>query len=490
MSVRRSPHIMSVGKAVGLAAVAVFLLLAGCSSVPIMKDDHLSEDEVRAHELQSMLQRYAREFAETIVRAADEIVASTNDLETRRATAHWKLLVIPRALELSRLESQGEAFLGLWLYTEAMAYYLEEGEARNNFGLSQPIAVEASRKLTSKIQRIAGLVLESDEDLAEAQAVIDGYVLRFTPRQGGRGAADYGSVEAGIMELTGSVSSFAWMPSFSLAAFNPFSGLNETAAAIHHFSDSVDIVVEDMLMEFPWRMELLVYDIEGRETVLNTRANLNRISESAVSLAETADSLPTDVEQVVKSTLEEMDTRQEGLQSTLGQAEEALMRAENVVSGLNQTAANLTYAGEAWNATFQTLGLGDDETPREGLESQQVAPSGSASSMPTTAQKASRPFDILEYRDTAEELRSVAIELRGLVQDVNALAGEEGDDAPLRKIESAVQAAASVAADQGRDLADHIAWRLIQLVGIVFLAAILYRLVVSRIVPQPAAPGS
>ena len=73
---------------------------------------------------------------------------------------------------------------------------------------------------------------------------------------------------------------------------------------------------------------------------------------------------------------------------------------------------------------------------------------------------------------------------------MNALAGEEGDDAPLRKIELAVQTAASVAADQGRDLADHIAWRLIQLVGIVFLAAILYRLVVSRIVPQPAAPGS
>lgn len=490
MSARISLHTMIAGGAVGLAAVAVFVLLTGCSSAPIMKAGHPSEDEVRSRELQSMLERYARDFAETVVLAADEIVASTNDLETKRATVHWKLRVIPRILELSRVESQGEAFLGLWLYTEMMVYYLEEGEAIYNFGPFQPIAVAASRKLTDKIQRIAGLVLESDEDLAAAQAVIDDYVHRYTPRRGGRGAADYGSVEAGIMELTGSLSSFAWMPSFSLAAFNPFSGLNETATAIHDLSDSVDKVIEDMLMEFPWRMELLVYDIEGRETVRDTRANLNQISESAVSLAEAADSLPTDVEQVVKSTLEEIDTRQEGLQSTLGQAEEALMRAENVVSGLNQTAANLTSAGEAWDATFQTLGLGDRKMTSEAHEPEQVVPSGSASGTPAPSQKAGRPFDIFDYRDTAEELRSVAVELRGLVQDVNALAGERGDDAPLRKIELAVQTAASVAADEGRDLADHIAWRLIQLVGIVFLAAILYRLVVSRIAPQTAAPGS
>jgi hypothetical protein len=181
---------------------------------------------------------------------------------------------------------------------------------------------------------------------------------------------------------------------------------------------------------------------------------LKQISESAVLLAQAADSLPTDVEQVVKSTLEEVDTRQEGLQSTLRQAEEALMRAENVVSGLNQTAANLTSAGEAWDATFQTLGLGDRKSVRETLESEQVVRDGSASGTPATAQQAGRPFDIFDYRDTAEELRSVAIELRGLVQDVNALAGETDDDAPLRKIEMAVQAAATVAADQGRELTD------------------------------------
>jgi len=70
-------------------------------------------------------------------------------------------------------------------------------------------------------------------------------------------------------------------------------------------------MIETMLQEFPWRMELLLYDVEARETVLDARANLNRISESAVSLAATADHLPADLEQVIKATLEEVEARQE-----------------------------------------------------------------------------------------------------------------------------------------------------------------------------------
>jgi hypothetical protein len=292
------------------------------------------------------------------------------------------------------------------------------------------------------------------------------------------------------MELTGSAGALEWIPSFSLEAFNPFSGLSDSAAAIRHFTEKTNAVIDDVYTELPWRLELLLYDIEGRETVRDTSADLKRFSKSAVSLAKTADRLPADMTGVVRTTLDEIDAKQEGLRLTLQQTENALIRAEGLVSGLSQTAASLTDAGEAWDATFQTLGLGDGKESNESLAADRVAPGSGASDVPAQPVKAGRPFDILEYRDTAEELRSVAIELRGLVQDVHALTGSKDGEALLHNIELAAQTATAAAIGQGRDLVDHAALRLLQLVGAIFVGAILYRIVASRLARQPPAPGS
>ncbi|MCP3964167.1 MAG: hypothetical protein GY719_40575 [bacterium] len=332
----------------------------------------------------------------------------------------------------------------------------------------------------SEIASIARHVLDSEANFAEAQAVIDDYVQRFISRRQREGAGDFGSVETGISELTGKAGVLEWMPSFSLEAFNPFSGLNESAAAIRDLSDRTSLLVDDLSTEVPWRMELLLYDVEQRETLREVRGNLERASDSAASLAQTAADWPADVEQVVKTTLDELDASQVGLRQTLQQTLDALVEARTLVEGLNQTAANLTDAGEAWDDTFQTLGLGGDEAAGAGSGSEPAEPG-----------KEARPFDILEYRDTAEELRRVAVELRGLVNDVHALTGESGEDTPLLgNIEVATQTAAAAAAGEGRALADHIALRLIQLVGVIFFAAIVYRVAASRIAPRPTTgPG-
>ena len=212
--------------------------------------------------------------------------------------------------------------------------------------------------------------------------------------------------------------------------------------------------------------------------MLEASASLERASASAASLAKTAADWPTDVEGVVKTTLDELDAKQVGLRRTLQQTLDALVEARTLVSGLNQTAANLTDAGEAWDDAFQTLGLGGGET------------TSAAGSEPAEPEKEARPFDILEYRDTAEELRGVAVELRGLVRDVHALTGASGEETALGNIEVAAQTAVGAAAGEGRELVNHIALRLIQLVGVIFLAAIVYRVVASRIAPRPAAGGS
>jgi hypothetical protein len=482
MKIQTSLHPRKIRWTAGFIALTVAAFSVGCRSTSVVKFGDSSAKKQRAAELESLLDRYTRDFGETVEQAADEIVESAPDLETRRATVHWKLRVIPRVKELKRTQvRQGETLLAIWLYTEAMRRYFEYGEGRESFGAGQPIAVAACKELSGKIENVARQVLESEEDFAAAREVIHDYARQFSPRQRSSGTTDYLSVESGIMELTGSAGALEWIPSFSLEAFNPFSGLSDSAAAIRYLTDKTNAVIEDVYTSLPWRLELLLYDIETRETVRDTRANLKSFSESAVSLAETADRLPADMKGVVRATLDEIDVKQEGLRLTLQHTEDALIRAEGVVSGLSQTAASLADAGKAWDSTFQTLGLGDGEEARESSTADQIAPGG-APEVAAPA-KAGRPFDILDYRDTAEELRHVAIELRGLVQDVHALTGSKDGQALLRNIELAAQTTAAATIGQGRDLVDHAALRLLQLVGAILVAAILYRLVASRLGP-------
>jgi hypothetical protein len=491
MKIRRPVPAREIRWTTGLIALTVVALSVGCSSLSVLEFGDSSQKERRAAELESLLERYTREFGETVEQAADEIVDSAPDLQTKRATVRWKLKVIPRVKELKRTQvRQAETLLALWLYTEAILRYYEQGEGSETFGAGQPIAIAACKELSGKIENVAKQTLDSEQDFAAAREVIHDYARQFSLRQRDSGAMDYRSVEAGIMELTGSAGALEWIPSFSLEAFNPFSGLSDSAAAIRHFTEKTNAVIDDVYTELPWRLELLLYDIEGRETVRDTSADLKRFSKSAVSLAKTADRLPADMKGVVRTTLDEIDAKQEGLRLTLQQTENALIRAEGLVSGLSQTAASLTDAGEAWDATFQTLGLGDGKESNESLAADRVAPGSGASDVPAQPVKAGRPFDILEYRDTAEELRSVAIELRGLVQDVHALTGSKDGEALLHNIELAAQTATAAAIGQGRDLVDHAALRLLQLVGAIFVGAILYRIVASRLARQPPAPGS
>ena len=111
-------------------------------------------------------------------------------------------------------------------------------------------------------------------------------------------------------------------------------------------------------------------------------------------------------------------------------ADQALASAEQLVTGLTQTASNLTEAGAAWQATFLALGLGGDE--EAGGENTEASAPDESDAPPA---EPSRPFDILEYRDTAIELERVAVELRGLVCDVQGLTAPSGEDAPLNNVE-------------------------------------------------------
>ncbi len=121
----------------GLAALTVMAILSACRSLPIPGLGESTQEVERARELRSLLERYTRDFADTVEQAANEIVDSTTDPRVGRSSVQWKLDAIPRVRDLARMERQGEALLGLWLYTEAMSYVYAEGSGKEAFGAAR-----------------------------------------------------------------------------------------------------------------------------------------------------------------------------------------------------------------------------------------------------------------------------------------------------------------------------------------------------------------
>ncbi|MGH7149580.1 MAG: hypothetical protein ACREIU_02720, partial [Planctomycetota bacterium] len=326
----------------------------------------------------------------------------------------------------------------------------------------QPLAVAAAEALEADIDRLASSLLAS-EHLDRAREEIRRFVLEHPLRAGlaeqvvlpsedTRGSPIYGLLRA------------------PLSAINPFGGIDEGAQAIREFTKVASAftqVVKDLPESVSWRMELLLLDLEGGEGVRSLDRSAATLAASAASLAESARRLPEDVQRVLSTTLQDVETRATALRETLREARGTVDSANAAILGAKELAAAVEEAGRALERTGVAgermaiaLGLGPP-------------PAGSAELLPATPsgeKEEGGGFDPKEFGDAADRLTHAALEVQNLVREVKALGGS-------KEMEATVSGVNAIS----RTTVDHLAGRGLQLIGAALLAALIYRLVSSRI---------
>ena len=249
-----------------------------------------------------------------------------------------------------------------------------------------------------------------------------------------------------------------------IGAFHPFSGIDEGAKAIHDFTGvaaEFKSVIAAMPDELSWRIEIMLCDIEERDTMVQFRESLQDISQSSVSLAESVSTLPEDVKGVVEHAFDELEAGQEPLQQTLSDTRAAmaelnasLEQAERVAVAFQGTIDSAAVAGEAWQGVGAAFGLDKEkEEPAEPVPPGEEGPSFAE-----------------EWGSAADSITTAALELRGMVADVRALAeGSEGG--------ALVEAATA----STRSTIDHATLRAVQLVLVLLASAVAYQLLMVRL---------
>ena len=371
-------------------------------------------------ELQNELAGYAVRFGAIVRNAAEDIMVATDQRSIRRRTLLWRMKMIPPVQTAAFLESPKEGYLRLLGIAMAQTLYLREGDGRELFGANQSIAINAAIQLQDDAVQVGRSFLTPERQarvMAEVEAIVAKYPItgrEFSLQRVVDARAKIKSSESLMAVLT-----------LPLAPFRALEGVDNGAEAIRDFNQTarqVSVIVSQLPEEMRTQMELLLYDLEDRETLGQALAAIESMSASARSASESIERLPADIQTSLTAS-----------QGALKEVNQALLTAREVLGPLAQATENVKLAGDAWAPIFADDQVGE--------------PKG-------------RPFDVLDWKATVAEIGTSAAELRALAGEIRLLtSGGNPLDAAV----------------------DHATWRGAQLVALFFALLVAYRLFTARL---------
>jgi hypothetical protein len=390
-------------------------------------------------ELSIELENFATHFHLLVTQAADTIQSSTDDPGVRKRTLMWKIQAIPLAEEALVESTPQEAFVSLLTLTVTMRHYLTHGSDLQNLGDLHELAVEAARELESELLGIGARFL-GDQEIARVQQEVEQFVASRPVTRSEYPIYTLRRTLAGV-ETT---SAFKRVVAVPLTPFKALEGVGNSAEEIRKFNITARTFVrsvERLPEQVRWQAELLLYDLEERESLSTALASLDTISQSARLASESVARLPAD------------------LQSLLGESEQSLERLQQLLASahelagpLRDTSEQIQQASTAWASILAPRQAAPDAPP-------------------------SRPFDIREWESAVRELGATAGQLERLLNELRGASDAGLTGAAIAPLNAVVDRADATT----RAWIDLVAWRLFQVIAAGFALAIVYRLVASRL---------
>ncbi|MHC4665203.1 MAG: hypothetical protein ACYS9T_04495 [Planctomycetota bacterium] len=336
------------------------------------------------------------------------------------------------------------AFIETWGLCVRVRYYFEEGEGHGMYKERQSLAIETFGQIESRIEDIGREFLDEDV-FAETRASI---------HQFARGRPVTGTFSNLIIYATevkpGQPSAFDKVIGIPMAPFSAMKGVDRTASAIYGVQGSVERfsdIVEELPELAQWQLLLLLMEMEETEVVKSLLSSMSKFSDSSVQLAATAEKWPETIREQASILVDEIDTKQANLQVTLDKAEKTAAAFDQTAKSVNEAAHGVASAANATGEAIKEW-----------------------KSMPRREKNTSSTTKVTDYRDVAQEVTNAANEMRALTAEIRELVESE------QLAEYALFP---------RRVSNLLAWRLGQLIFLIFALALAYRLITGRLSRRP-----
>jgi len=427
------------------AFVALLLLLSACASGqkqgparPQPTAEFVMEG-VDAIALRNRLILFADNVHAEVAGVTSEIAASTKDRALRERTVRLKIRMIPLLYQIALQDDPREAFIDMWILVTRFRQSVTVGKLGSSFGEYEDVIAASARQIDANFIELGHHFFP--EVMDESAEEIETMAVRMP-------MGDVLDLQLSAVASPGDTGRSGGVGSILSAPVKGMEGVGGTPAALDRISGVAATalqVLQNMPVITRWHLELMLLQVESMDTVVETRDNLERLTQTAESLAVTADALPGRLRSEVETLLDESNESVQALDATLVNAQRVTADIRATVDGVNELMASVQELAAAT----------DQESPGDEMSR-----------------------DIEDYIRATEEARTLTVELRGLVDDLNA--GKL--NAVFAEVNNTSATTIDQAAARAAALIDRLTWRLLIVVAVLLGGLVIYRLIASRLV--------
>jgi methyl-accepting chemotaxis protein len=370
---------------------------------------------------------------------ANTIETAAPNEQVRYEAIRMKVEILNTQRSLLLAPDPRDIFTDSWVYAIQRRNYLHEGRARDVFGQWRDDISKTNGELIAELKRIGGLFM-TPEELAKAEAAVEAYAGEHPSLGAFKAPAARPSADAKKKDKDSS-GGLGTIVNIPLAPFSAMHGVDAGATAISRVADVAErltIVTRDMPEQIRWQAELLQYDVTHRDPFKTTFEDLHTAAESIEQVSRSVQSMPEDVRKQVEDVMSSLDESAKNLQETLHQA-------QLTADAFTATAGSANQLVQSYGKVF---GVADE--------------SGAETAPPPDPDA---PSDLEQLTTAAEQLGSTVVEARGLVSDLDGLLQDSGT------LQTRIEGLTRYAVRQ-----------VLILIGAVFVAAALYRVLSSRVI--------
>lgn len=412
----------------------------------------VKEPEVLTAELAQLLSKSFR----SIVGTSSEIASKTSDRRIREFTLQWKLNAA-EAMEVASAQSDPRrTFVMAWLLITQSRYALTQGEYRQAFGQYQPLAVETVTAMYDELLVIARRHLPSDM-VERASREIEAVAKRYPWSYGMFDQQRLAKAEPAQLGVIGDVLKIPMTPVSGLQ------GVADVPAAIYSVSETVAELGRQLPQRTRWESELLLLELDSLDSVVQTRDNLRRFTDSVESGVKAFDAMPAEMRQEAGKLLADVDQMQPSIQKTVADARQTVEQADAVAEKLNSAMQKTNDASTVLKKVSEDVA--------------KVAPSFEAGGR--------------ELAEMSRQLKSVTTDARAIITELKQPAVPGGAVAEtFRLTNESLRGGINEANLSAEKLIDRATWRILLVMSVFFVFLVLYNVARRRFAPTSSASAS
>ena len=367
-------------------------------------------------EVENLVQRLADEYSLRTGQALDEYARLRGTPEAASEALRWKVVVLTYSMRIASAPNPYENLVDMTAVISLNRSALEDYWIHTAHGEAFAPWLESSRVLETNVWQAAATVFTSAQ-VNELRQAIDRYRREHTnvvQPLFTRPQEFASSLRLAAAKSESQTSLFGFIGLDATMGLDP---AVQEVTRTRLFAERAMFTVQRLPTLTRLQAEILSDDLlhkpELQQTLTNTTRlaeSADRISRAAESLSQTAAGLPDRISAERKEILAALEDHQGKLGNLAAELNQTLVSAEKMSTSLNATL--ITF-----DALMKRFGVGEPKTNA-------VASNGSNT----------RPFDVLDYARTAQELAVATRELDVLLKDLGSTLDSPGWNERLRDV--------------------------------------------------------